>query len=84
MLSYNIYLIISTSIVTEDKVTDYLYYNIKNHINFYGNSKEKYNEFVNDISGTNGLINFDNIRIKNAKIEKEEIKKITDFAKGVR
>ena len=43
-----------------------------------------YNEFVNDISGTNGLINFDNIRIKNAKIEKEEIKKITDFAKGLR
>ena len=81
---HKVYLIISTSIVTEDVLTDYLYYNIKNHINFYGNSKEKYDEFVNDISSTNGLINFDNIRIKNAKIEKEEIKRITDFAKGLK
>ena len=79
-----VYLIISTSITTDNVLTDYLYYNIKNHIYFCGRNKEKYIEYKNDLSNTVGVINYDSNRLRTPLINKDEIKNITDYVKGLK
>ena len=81
---YGVYLIITTSIVTEDEITDYLYYNIKNHIYFYGRNIEKYNKYTQKISNATGIINYNNKRLRTPKIDKVELKNIVDYVKGLK